>query len=213
MLFPQAGMKKPFSGSFSEAVKFTYDFFAKNPALVEKNGWALNIEYVEAFVDEYNTQRMIAGGYLNFVEVEGIVPAQKKTMMSRLSRSVVNVAEKVKTAAAIYLDLFGPDGKIVAKEEAERRAAVCVVCPKNDVTGGLTKYFLKESASEIMLVAGMLKDRDATTSLDDKLGVCQACECPMRAKVHVEAHVLKKHLKPDQIAKLDPNCWIPDAIA
>jgi len=212
VLVPEAGMKAPFAGSFNEAVQFLYNFRRKNPALVQKNGWSLDIHDIEEDVDLYNAQRMVAAGYLNFVDIEGEIPVQKKTS-SGLFRSVANAAAKAKTALAIYRDLFGPEGKVVAKEEAERRAAICVKCPQNDIAGGLTKYFLKEAAHEIMAVAGMLKDMDVTTSQDSKLGVCQACDCPMIAKVHVSNEILKKNIKPDQIAKLDPSCWIPEAIA
>lgn len=213
VLIPQAGMKKPFSGSFSEAVRFLHSFRSKNPALVEKNGWSLDIAQIEADVDLYNSQRMVAAGYLNFVELEGEVPGEKKKSLAVSFRSVRNAVAKAKTAAAIYSDLFGPDGKVVAKEEAERRAAICVECPRHDTTGGLAKYLVKEAAAEIMAVFGILKNKDVTTSLDDKLGVCEICECPMRAKVHVSNEILKKHIKPDQIAKLHEKCWIPAAIA
>ena len=185
----------------------------KNPALAQKHGWPTNREDQENWIDEREARRMVAHSWLNFVEIEGEVPVQKKTSSPGLFRSAANAAGKAKTALAIYRDLFGPEGKVVAKEESERRAAVCVKCPKNDTAGGLAKYFLKEAAHEIMAVAGMLKDMDVTTSQDAKLGVCQACDCPMIAKVHVSNEILKKNIKPDQIAKLDPSCWIPEAIA
>ena len=210
VLIPQAGMKQPFKGSFSEAVQFLYAFRAKNTALTEKHGWSLDLDVVADDVDAYNAQRMAAAGYFNFVEMEAN-SIQKKTSSGMFDR-VANAAGTIKTALAIYRDLFGPDGKVVAKDEAERRATICVACPKNDTAGGLKKYLVEKAAKEIMGVFSMLKSKNATTSFDDKLGVCQACECPMRAKVHVESHVLKKHIKPDQIAKLDTNCWIPPAI-
>lgn len=219
VLIPQAGMKKPFSGSFSDAVRFLYSFRSKNHALVEKHGWSLDISDIERDVELYNAQRMVAAGYLNFVELEGEAAVQKKILQEpigktgRLFQNVGNAVGKVKTALAIYRDLFGPEGKVVAKEEAERRASICSVCPRNDLAGGLTKYFLKEAASEIMMVAGMLKKRNVSTSLDDKLGVCQICLCPLGAKIHVESEILKKHIKSDEIAKLPSNCWIPPAVA
>jgi len=38
--------------------------------------------------------------------------------------------------------------------------------------------------------------------------VCEACLCPMKAKVHVPIHHIKKHMKPEVQAKLDLRCWI-----
>lgn len=212
MLHPEAGQKAPWKGSFSEIVHKELEFRSKNPVLVQKHGWSLDPDDVANDVDRYNAQRMVAAGYLNFVDLEGATPNQKKTGQGMFG-SVANAAGNIKTAVAIYRDLFGPDGKVVAKQEAERRAAICVDCPKHDTAGGLKKYFVEKAARELMYVFGMLKDMDVTTSLDDKLGICEICECPMRAKIWVENHVLKKHLKPEQIAKLPPNCWIPEAIA
>jgi hypothetical protein len=212
MIHPEAGQKAPWKGSFSEIVRKELDFRSKNPTLVQKHGWSLEYRDVEDAVDLYNAQRMVAGGYFNFVDLDGGSPIEKKTTKG-LFRSVAGAVGNVKVALAIYRDLLGPDGKVVAKDESERRATICTKCPQNDTAGGLKKYFLKEAAREIMLVAGMLKDLNVTTSLDDKLGVCEACECPMIAKVHTTNEVLKKHMPQEQIAKLDPNCWIPKAIA
>jgi len=214
MVHPEAGQSKPWSGSFSEIVNKEMDFRSRNPALVDKNGWSLDPDDVANDVDLYNSQRMVAGGYLGFVDLEGANPEKKTSsgLMGKL-RNAAGAVGNIKTALAIYRDLFGPEGKVVAKEEAERRAAVCLECPRHDTTGGLTKYFVKEAARELMLVAGMLKDMDVTTSLDDKLGVCEVCECPMIAKVHCRNEILKKHIKSDQVAKLHESCWIPSAIA
>ena len=212
MIHPEAGQKKPWTGGFNEIVRLEMDFRSRNPAIVEKNGWSLDPDDIANDVDAYNAQRMVAAGYFNFVDLEGVTPSQKKTSTG-LFKNAANAVANVKTAVAIYRDLFGPDGKVVAKEEAERRAAICILCPKNDTAGGLKKYFVKEAARELMGVFGMLKDMDVTTSHDDKLGVCEACECPMVAKVHVSNEILKKHIKPDQVDKLHQDCWIPEAIA
>lgn len=212
LLLPQIGMKEPISGSFTDVVEAFSRIVDKNPDLAEKHGWPTNRTDQEDWIDERESHRMVAHGWLNFVDLEGASPTQKKTS-SKPFASVASAAGKAKTALAIYRDLFGPDGKVVAKEEAERRAAICVECPKNDTAGGLKKYFVEKAAAEIMGVFGMLKDLDVTTSLDNKLGTCEACSCPMRAKVHVSNEILKNNLKPDQIAKLDKNCWIPAAIA
>lgn len=211
ILLPEIGMKEPITGSFNAVVNAFARIVEKNPALAEKKGWPKDRQSQEDWIDEREAQRMAAHGWLNFVEMEGQPPTiQKKTS---LVARVGSVAVGVKTAAAIYADLFGPDGKIVSKEEAERRAAVCVQCPEHDTSGGLKKYLVDKAAKEIMGVFSMLKSKDATTSLDDKLGVCKVCECPMRAKIFIEAHVLKKNLKPEQISKLDPNCWIRPLVA
>ncbi len=211
-IHPEAGQKTPWKGSFNEIVKLEHDFRQKNPALVKKNGWSLDPEDIANDIDISNAQRMVAAGYFGFVELEG-EPEKKTSLTGRLLQSAASAVGKAKTALAIYKDLFGATGKVVPREEAERRAASCVACPLNDTAGGLKAYFVKEAAQELMLLFGILKDMDVNTSLDDKLGVCKACSCPMRSKVHIEGAVLKKNMPPEDIAKLHPSCWIPGAIA
>ncbi|SRR6266550_1255172 len=208
VLVPAAGMKEPFSGSFSECVTFLINFRRSNPALVAKNGWSLAPEDVAADVDAENTARMIAHGWLSFVDLEGDPEpdAQKKTWVGRLA----GAAARVKNAAGMYADLFGPGGKTVTREEAERRAAVCVSCPLNKL-GGFTEFFVEGVAKELMHLLGMMRDLNLTTSLESKLGTCQACTCPIAAKVHVELKHIRAHMDSGTMAKLNqsnPRCWI-----
>jgi hypothetical protein len=97
--------------------------------------------------------------------------------------------------------------KPVDKAEAERRAAICVVCPVHR-KGNLKDWFLAYVAKGLTELYGIMHDLDMTTSLDKELGKCDACDCPMRAKVHVALLTIDKHLKPEQRAKLHPQCWI-----
>jgi len=47
------------------------------------------------------------------------------------------------------------------------------------------------------------------TSKDDQLGVCGACDCPLKLKMHPPIKVIRDHIGKDAIARLDPRCWIP----
>ena len=51
---------------------------------------------------------------------------------------------------------------------------------------------------------------DLTTPHDSKLGVCKACDCPMRLKVFVPLDKIVGHMLPEAKAALDPTCWILD---
>src|SRR6266446_1570267 len=127
-LHPSAGMTKPFAGSFSECVTFETKFRKANPTICEREGLSLDQTSIEDWVDEQNALRMIAGGWFQFVEGDMNFPMQppgiKKNWLSA-------VAGRAKSAIAIYRDLFGSEGKTVAREVAEARAAVCVACPLN----------------------------------------------------------------------------------
>lgn len=88
--------------------------------------------------------------------------------------------------------------RFAPKEEAERRAAICAVCPENVVVA-------KGCGRCWSYITGVLSLISAfRTSQDVNLNACYACGCPLKIKVHA----------PDQALADDPfeypsNCWIP----
>jgi len=211
MIHPEVGQKTPWHGSFSEIVKLEADFRAKNPALVTKNNWSLDLEDVANAVDEYNAQRMIAGGFFGFVDLEGETPSAPKAHRPVRGGSLAKRVEGVKSAMAMFRDIFGPDGKAVSKEVAEIRATSCVKCPLNQ-KGTLGEFFKTPIANSITGLFGLMRDKSFTTSRDDELGICEACGCVNRAKIFATGEVLSKNMAAEEIARLHPDCWIPDAI-
>lgn len=212
ILIPQAGMKAPFSGSFSDAVRFLHSFRSKNPALCEKHGWSLDIAQIETDVDLYNAQRMVAAGFLNFVEIEGQPPPIQHGDVSVKKKGVVaGGVSAALTGAKIYKEMFA-GSQPVSLAEAERRASICEVCPQNK-RGGFKDWFVSQTAKALTELVGMMNDMNLRTSKDGNLGKCETCDCPMRAKIWPQLDVILKHMKPDQIKKLDPKCWITNQAA
>src|SRR5262245_1766581 len=208
VLLPEIGMATPFEGSFNEVVDHFAKIVLKNPALAAKHGWPTDRETQEEWIDEREAQRMVAHGWLNFVDFNAGEPvAQKKTSQGLLDRAG-GAAGSVKSAFTTYAEMFGPGGTVVDALEANRRAAICVMCPLNNTKSTLVQRFTKAVATQIMGLFGMLKDMDVRTDYDERLGTCEACDCPMRAKVHVVADRIKKEMPAGQIAKLHANCWI-----
>lgn len=203
VLHPEIGMKAPFSGSFDEAVVFEFRFRKSNPELAAKLGLELSVGSCETYVDEYNAQRCIAGGWLNFVDSQSPPPEPSYVKKNPLA----SAAGMLKSAVSGWVELFGT-GKPLPKEVGERRALVCAVCPQNDTEGGLLAYFTDEMAKKAMSAVAVLQVQDRTTSVDDKLGVCRACNCPMRAKVFVSLENIVQNMQAEAWPKLDPKCWI-----
>src|SRR6266487_1841850 len=203
-LHPAAGMKAPFKGSFSECVTFETKFRKSNPTICERENLPLDQSAIEDWVDEQNALRMIAGGWFQFVEEGQTFPmqqaGQKKSWLG-------NAAAKAKTAVAIYRDLFGPDGKTVAPELAEKRGAVCVACPLNQ-KGGLKNYFIESVASGIQALYGIFRDLNLSTVHDSELGVCRACSCPNRAKIWTPIQYIEAHMEKETWQNLDQSCWM-----
>jgi hypothetical protein len=212
MLHPEAGQKEPWKGSFSEIVNKEADFRARNPALVAKYGWSLNEEDIANDVDSYNAQRMLAGGFFGFVDVDAVPPASSGGERRAGQGALAAAANSALTGLAIYRELFSHGTQPVPKGFAELRAATCASCPLNH-KGGLREFFVESIAKGITELYGVLRDLDLTTSRDKDLGTCTACSCPTRAKVHVPLDIIVRHMKPDVRAKLDPRCWITQPLA
>ncbi len=205
VLLPEIGMKQPIAGSFNEAVDAFAKIVAKNPDLAKKQSWPTSREDQETFVDQYNAQRMVAGGYLNFVNLDG----QPPPYVGGASRTgfAGAVAAHV-SGLAVYRELFSGGSVPVAHDEAERRAAICCQCPLNNTKLTFKQRFVDYVAKGLTELLGIMRDLDLKTSRDKELGTCDACDCPMFAKVHVALPTILKHLKPAQHAKLHSSCWI-----
>lgn len=206
VLHPEVAMKKPFSGSWNEAVEFERKFRIANPTLCVKFGWKTSPDACAEFVDSYNAARCVSGGWLDWVMPEGVAnfpQAQKKTVLG----TVAAVVRSTRAALDAYATMFGKTGP-VGKPLAETRAVVCAGCPQNDTKGGLADHFTAAAADEVMGLLGALKDLDVRVADPDKLGVCRACSCPLRAKVFANLDSIVKHLQPDVWAQLPENCWM-----
>lgn len=96
---------------------------------------------------------------------------------------------------------------------SSRRALVCAGatekdrCPKNG-KGDFTRWFTMPLSESIRKAESRLRSRNLSTPSDASLGVCEACLCPLKLKVHCNAQVVQKHLDAEVRAELDPRCWI-----
>lgn len=84
--------------------------------------------------------------------------------------------------------------------EAERRAAICVTCPKNEqVDKG------KIDKAEDELVAKRLEGR--TTPVDAKLHTCTACTCQITTIVHMMPDILLAGARAKFFRDHPAHCW------
>ena len=211
-------MKQSLSGSFREMVAAFAGIVQKNPALAQKLQWPTDLAGQEAFVDERECRRLISQGWGYFVDMM-IPPAPtvwnpepvKKNLLGR----VVAVGKATKAGIGIWLDMFGPDGKPVPQDIAERRATVCAnwdgagnPCPHNDVNARLGDYFIQPVAKGLQFLYQMKQDLLLSTTQDAKLGVCRICLCGLKVKPHVQFKFIEKQMSPDIRAQLPPHCWI-----
>lgn len=91
---------------------------------------------------------------------------------------------------------------VVGQEEANRRAAICAVCPRNSSYAKPCGGNCPELESAIKAVVG-----GGATPLDDKLEACSVCGCVNRAQVWVPIDTLSGSNDADFIEKAPETCW------
>jgi hypothetical protein len=197
---------KPF-WSFAEAVTWFHGIATSNPNL----GLPTDPVTIENFIDQQNALRMmgIPGADAYIIGKGGPVQIQE-TKKATLLKPLIAVGDKIRqlTAGAVLLDEWQDEGcPTVLAAEANRRAIICAACPQNGL-GDLTRWFTVFASETIRKRIESAQKSELKTPSDDKLGICEACLCPLKLKVHVPLTNIKKHLTPKSQAALDPRCWI-----
>lgn len=199
--------------SFSSIVDQVIQHRMANPFLAQKHGWSTDRARVESDVDEFVAAVCSAMGWTNFiVGAEGSPPPPKSNPPSPEAVSKLVAAGAV--AKRLWLGLrtgsewIDSGEPAVPAEQSEARAAVCVACPLNK-EGDWTRWFVKPAAAAFKLQIERLHERKLTTSLDEKLGICEGCDCVIKVKVHTPMSFIKKHLTDEVIDRLrkGKDCW------
>lgn len=170
-----------------------------NPAITAKHSLATHPDAIKTELMNYTRRRLgIAEPGLSFFE-----PSR-----STLSKSVVAVAGKIKRAAqgtAVVLDWLTSGGPPVDQALADKRAAVCSVCPMNQPGD----WYTVAPAELIKSTLEARKDLKLVTPSDAALKSCAVCKCLMRLKVWVPLDFIVKNTKPEIMAEFPKeNCWI-----
>lgn len=95
----------------------------------------------------------------------------------------------------------------VSYNVASRRSHVCLICPLNrpetdfEIVTGTVASLTKEVMA--------FRHRQKMTLPDEHLlGVCDACGCDLKLKLHVPMNHILETMKEEQLQALDPKCWI-----
>lgn len=106
----------------------------------------------------------------------------------------------VRGGIALIENLYYGKNNIVSPEEASRRARICIGCPLNVFPD--RGPFIRWSDEIAEASTGGLRVQDA-----EMLGSCQACTCPLRAKVWLRAGFKLKPKERAEMAKANSRCW------
>jgi len=193
----QWSMPSPVSQTFTQAVQHIIKHRMANPAMVMKHGLKTDQASVEQELDTYTRLRL---------KIPMASPPKMNPRLQSLSQVAGAVAD-VKRAAqgtGVIIDWLTSGGQPVEQAEADRRAEICVKCPKN-VPGS---WYTVAPAEIIRETLSARSDLKLETPYDNELKSCDVCKCLMRLKVFTPLHFIKDRTAPEIMAEFPSNCWI-----
>jgi hypothetical protein len=204
-LQPQTGWNA-IPGSFDAVVRQVIGHRAGNRAITKQYNLPTDYEAVGNEVDEFNALRCVAAGWNNFV-IEAPPPSfRAPTPFKRLSNAVVGGSRRIVAGVKAIALWLGDGLKPVSQELAERRAAVCAVCPAN-VDPNFVEKLSAVGAAEVKTMMAIKHDLTLKTPHDDKLYSCRACGCWNPLSVWCKLDHITATMSPEVRSKLDPSCW------
>jgi hypothetical protein len=175
-----------------------------NPHHLAKHGWATDHDSVANELDAYLAKVCLENGWTHFVEGGvGDPPPPPPQARRSLRQSAGNVA----AGGRILVEWISSGAEAVSGDQSNRRAGVCVRCPMNS-PGDMTSFFTVPVANAIRAALNQREGWNLKTGYDDKLGVCDACGCVTKLKVHMPIELIAKKLQPEVRGALHSSCWI-----
>lgn len=116
--------------------------------------------------------------------------------------SLLEQAKKYIHGEEILRQWVGDGAVPVERELAEKRAAVCLKCPKNEP--GFVP--VETVALAIKKLVSFKNDMQLRVNGERSLFTCSACSCPLRTKIWIPF----ERIAPDEQEKqlLDAACWL-----
>ena len=194
--------------SFDTIVNEVERLVRSNPVLAQKLKLPMDRIGIENMVDAYNAMLCEQSGWLHFIEggpdagMEGQPPPKWVTRNTN-AQFGRNVAGGLRAIAG----WIGEGAQPVLPELSQKRASICATCPLNRKVE-LRDYFVRGASELIRRQIEFAKGFGLTTTHDENLGVCSACDCPMKLKVHVPIGSITEKLSQKAFDDLVPECWI-----
>ena len=121
--------------------------------------------------------------------------------------AVAGHASKTTAGIKLVIDWLGSGLRPVNREEAERRAVICATCPQNQ-TGDLWQRIDAKAAEGLKRLISIKSEMALTTTYENKLKTCLACDCHLPLKVFAPLNHILENTSDEVKSKLDPRCWI-----
>lgn len=206
---PQTKWQPSPNSSFDSIVQQVVAHRNGNPHLRDKFKWSVDPNVVAVEVDNFNTEICKRMGWTDYITEGGgpqalpFQPSQPASQPSQFQK-LGNVA----AGSEILVEWISSGAEAVAVSVSNARALRCSVCPANEQVSDWTSIFTVPVSEAIRRELNRRKDMALSTAFDDKLGVCSACNCPLKLKVHVPLKSIVEKMPKESVDALDKNCWI-----
>jgi hypothetical protein len=197
----------PFT-SFDVIVNTALRVVLANPEKAARNGWPTTREGMCDWVDRVNAGICEHNGWGDYIISTGPPPPKSPAPEQiKALQSVAGAVRKLSAGASLIIEWDQTAEPPVTSGVAEHRASICAACPNNG-RGALTGWFTVPISNAIRGQMEKFHDMSLTTTLDDKLGVCGICLCPLKLKVHTPQALVEKHMSEEVRKDLPEFCWM-----
>lgn len=131
--------------------------------------------------------------------------AQNETTKTTTQAGPISFKAALETASLLTNWFIRYGRKHVDVGLAEKRASICVQCPRNQPIQGCTTCNLGAVREAVVKIVGGRK-----TKHDSLLNACAICGCSLRAKIHLPIELLKEYLTPEKLAQFPQWCWVKE---
>lgn len=110
----------------------------------------------------------------------------------------------IRDGATIIADWLGDGGQTVDLETAQRRADVCLKCPKH----GPGSPFTEAAALAVKKTLELKNKLNLRVKGEKQLQTCQACNCVMRLKIWMPEGRVQQVTDSESFELMPGNCWV-----
>lgn len=212
---PQTGWWSRPGATFWETVEDIIQMRRKNPQF--NSQWSLDREAVADELDLFTCLR-IRHDPLYCQPSEALKKKSRPNPQGWLQRvlprrvqesaaAAVDRSENITAGIGVVIDWLGDSLEPVPVDLAQKRAAICAVCPQNGRPDFIQKL-LAMAASGVKELVELKNDLALKTDYDDRLQHCQPCDCVLTLKVWTKLDFILAHTNERVMTELDPKCWI-----
>jgi hypothetical protein len=195
------------NSSFQGVTEALYHHLRGNPHVLKQLGWPLELPFIAEKIDDFNAKVCEANGWTDYISTEAAGGRPAVAPFPFPTAEGLRSLRRVAAGGELLVEWLSSGAEAVSGQLSEARASVCAGCEKNE-PGALSNFFTRAASESIRRALNLRREWKLETTQDEKLGVCAACLCPLRLKVHIPLDRILPKLDEETKGQLVPNCWI-----